>query len=125
MQVDPEKIERQLAAMVEGLKPFTEGSQPNNVLARVQSQVVPAFVMWSAGEKNRGTDENALLNALVCFVSSQTVSMIAEMLGDAEFDTPHFELANRVLQAVGEEIGAIMTGERKMDAFFVPAEATH
>lgn len=122
MAVDPEKIERQLATMVEGLRPFTEGAEPNNVLARLQSTVVPAFVRWKAGEMNRGADENSVLNAFVCFVSSQMVSVVCEVVRSNQPGNEHFRLANSLLQAIGEEIGAIMTGERAMDAYNVPTE---
>lgn len=123
--IDSEKVERQLTAMIESLKPHCEGSEPNNVLARLQADVVPAFIRWKLGEANRRTHEDGVLNAFVCFVSSQMVGTIGELLGDPDAGEAHFQLANRLLQAIGEEVGSILTGERSMANFSVAAERTH
>lgn len=122
MTVDPEKIEQQLADMVAGLAPYSEGSAANNVVARMQMTVVPAYIRWKAGEANRGSDENGILNAFVLFVSSQMVGTICETVGSSEIDEAHFALANRLLRAIGDEVGSIMTGGREMVSYHVPAE---
>lgn len=124
-KVDPEKVEGQLTSMLASLAPYTEGKEANNVLARMQSHVIPALVRWKTGEINRGSGENDVLNAFVCMVASQMASLIGEVVGRADFEDVHFKMANSLLQAVGEEVGSIMTGAREMQNFSVRAEATH
>lgn len=125
LRVDPEKVEAQLTAMVAALAPHLDGSEANNVLARMQTLVVPAIIRWKLGEMARGVGENDLLNALVCLVSSQMAGIIGEVVGSADFGKEHFALANNLLQPIGEEIGAIMTGEREMQQFSVGAESVN
>lgn len=125
MAIDPTKVDQQLAEMVASMAPFLDGAEPNNVLARLQSQVVPAFVRWRANETNRRTEENVVLNAIVCFVSSQLVSAVCEVIGDTDIEDVHFELANKLLHAIGDEVGSIMTGDRKMQAHHVAVESAH
>lgn len=123
MAVDPQKLETELAKMVEGLKPFIEGKETSNVLSRLQIEVVPAFVRWKAGELNRGDiEENAILNAFVCFVASQLVGTTQEMEGEVD---AQYGLVNRVLMAIGEECGAILSGARHMVQGKVPTETAH
>jgi len=125
MAVDPQKIEQQLATMIADLAPFCDGSSPNNVLARMQSQVIPAFIRWKTQEMERGSDENSVLNAFVALASSQLVSLVCEVVGSTDTGDDHFKVANTVLLAVGEEIGAILSGNRQMASYSVAAERTH
>jgi hypothetical protein len=125
MRVDPDKVEAQLSSMLAALAPYTEGDEPRHVLARMQMQVLPAIVRWKTSEMNRGSAENDVLNAFVCMVSSQMAGIVGEVIGSADFGDPHFEMVNSLLQAIAEEVGSIMSGEREMQNFNVRAEATH
>ena len=125
LRIDPEKIEQQLATMIEDLLPHCDGSDPGAVVARMQMQVIPALIRWKTGEANRGTDHNGVLNAFVAMVSSQLVSLTVEVIGSTEISGEHFTTANTVLMAIGEEIGSILSGEREMQAYNVPAERSH
>lgn len=125
MAIDPQKIEHQLQVMLASIEPYTQGDEPNNVLARIQFTVIPAIIRWKVGEMNRGTDEDSVLNALVCLVASQTVDIVGEVIGSAVPSDRHFALSNKILQAIGEELGAILSGSRDMNNFNIMAETSH
>lgn len=122
LRVDPEKVEAEIAAMVASLADHCEGTTPDDVLHRMQMQVIPAFIRWKLGEMNRSVDENSVLNAVVAFVASQMVSTVVEVIGDPEIEEAHFTLTNKLLRAIGEEVGAIMTGRRQMVQHHVAAD---
>jgi len=120
--IDPEKVEQQLANMVAALAPHVEGDALTNVVARIQTAVIPAFIRWKAGEMNRQSDTNSVLNAVVAFMSSQMVGVIGDVAASEE---EAFQIANNMLQGIGEEVGAVLAGARKIGEFHVPAEQAH
>lgn len=120
--IDPEKVEQQIAAMAASLAPYVEGDRPNNVVSRCQAAVIPAFIRWKMGEMNRSSDQNAVLNAFVAFVCSQMGALVVDC---AEGAQAQFDLANKLLQAIGEEIGAILSGTSDVQQHSIPAESAH
>lgn len=76
------------------------------VVYRAQLAVTPELTLWRARELNRGTDANAIMNAVVMLVSA---TIGGEVMANELDIEASFGLVNKILQAIAEETASILT----------------
>lgn len=110
LRVDPEKIEQALAEMATRTQPMTTAPGLQGVMARMQLNVMPVLTRWRVSEQNRTeADPEEVGNALIGLFATAIASEVAAVYGPGVSDE-HFDMVNRFLGGIAEEVGAMLTG---------------
>jgi hypothetical protein len=86
----------------------TELPGMDGIVARAQLAALPALTIWRVKEMNLGTDPNEMMNALVMVLAA---ALSGEIMSTTHERVEQFDIVNRVLQGLAEEIASILTGE--------------
>lgn len=108
-RVDMSRLETEIAVFMATQQRSIDMPEQGGVVSRMQFAIVPAITRWRAQECNRGTDDNAVANALIGLFASTFQSVVTTVEPNR---TEQLAVINRFLRALGEEIAAIRVGAR-------------
>jgi hypothetical protein len=104
---DKEKVEAEIAAMVEKLSAdgALEAPGSHGACRRAMVAILPAFVRWQADEMNRGTIVGHQMEAVMVVTKNALVNQLGSI--DCPLDLK-FGAINEFLQHLAENVGDIL-----------------